>query len=162
MSFTHIRELQVFGDFYLGKRPIFMENDNPGHSLKRTLIDSVFCSDSESTIFILKWPVLVYTKFVIRYLCAFWGGMGQVTDQKATFLQPLVLAVLQLLTFGMDAAKMASVLNQIVKNEFTQDSGIAYTRPQADSIRNFSFLFKSTYTVLFRIKFSIEWYINWL
>ncbi len=27
---------------------------------------------------------------------------------------------------------------------------------------NFWFLFKSTYTVLFRIKFSIEWYINWL
>ncbi len=38
---------------------------------------------------------------------------------------------------GIDAEKMAPNLNQIVKNEATQDSGIAYTRPQTDSILNF-------------------------
>jgi hypothetical protein len=32
---------------------------------------------------------------------------------------------------------MAPVLNQIVKNEGTQDFEIAYTWPQADSILNF-------------------------
>jgi hypothetical protein len=55
-----------------------MENDNPGHSLKRTLIDSVFCSDSESTIFILKWPSFSIHK--VRYkvpLCILgWYGLG--------------------------------------------------------------------------------------
>ncbi len=36
-----------------------------------------------------------------------------------------------------DADKMASGLNQLAKNEGTQDSEIPYTWPQADSILKF-------------------------
>ncbi len=56
---------------------------------------------------------------------------------------------------AIDADKMAPVLNQLAKNERTQDSEIPYTWPQTDNILNFLWSIFDFYLKVF-IKFGSE------
>ncbi len=138
MSFTHLRRLSFLAIFYPGQRPrISWKNENPANTVKCTLIDSVFCSDSEYTIFILKWPSFNIHKVRYKvYLCIL-CGMLQAMTPRAGLLQPFARAVLQLFMFTIDAAKTALGLGQIAGSKSTQDPRVAYTLHPTDGNLNF-------------------------
>ena len=63
-----------------------------------------------------------YTWFTIRYLSLYWGWYAPDNIYKTTYLQVLVLIVLQVSVITSDAEKMVTVLNQIVGNGGTHGS----------------------------------------